>query len=117
MNTERTALYAEIKSLNCQDYIKENYGKNYTNLSTNTLKEAIASYNKFIAGLYPTNKKEDMSENIPEETPKDINISNNQNTEESLCEGTIIYKLFKKLIDILRKKHILLDSELNELTK
>ena len=89
----RKELYAKVKELNLQERIKEQFGENYTRVSNAELAFIIANYNKV-------------------EKPK-------SETEVSIStvakESTIATKSCKcdKLIEVLKKKHILLNSELD----
>lgn len=88
----RQNLYDLIKKYNLQDSIKNKYGRPYTNLPTNTLEFIINEYeSKEKAHLIKTeNKKEERN--------------------EEKCK-----EKFDKLISLLVKKHILLNSEVQEI--
>ena len=77
----RKELYAKVKELNLQEEIKKKYGDNYTRVG-NTKLEAIIAEHKTKA---PT------TEGV-------------KNRCDKGCKGD-------KLIEVLKKKHILLDSE------
>ena len=89
----RKELYAKVKELNLQEEIKKKFGENYTRVSNAELAFIIASYKKV-------------------EKPKN-------ETKVSIStvakEPTIATKSCKwdKLIEVLKKKHILLDSEVD----
>ena len=89
----RKELYAKVKELNLQEKIKEQFGENYTRVSNAELAFIIANYNKV-------------------EKPK-------SETEVSISkvakESTVATKSCKcdKLIEVLKKKHILLNSEVD----
>ena len=89
----RKELYAKVKELNLQEKIKEQFGENYTRVSNAELAFIIASYKKV-------------------EKPKsEIEVSISKVAKES----TVVTESDKcdKLIEVLKKKHILLDSELD----
>ena len=77
----RKELYAKVKELNLQEEIKKKYGDNYTRVG-NTEKEAI----------------------IAKHTGKTqvIGVARGECEKKCKCD---------KLIEVLKKKHILLDSE------
>lgn len=77
----RKELYAKVKELNLQEWIKRKYGDNYTRVSNTELEAIIAKHTTKI----PTGG---------------VNISCGKG-----CRGD-------KLIEVLKKKHILLDSEI-----
>lgn len=95
----RKEAYAEIKNLDLQDLIKEITGKNYTNVSTDELVSIVNDYNS------------------KSSTPVDNNVS----TDTTLATDTTIPKKVVtvivdgsttlRLIEVLRKKNILLESE------
>lgn len=89
----RKELYAKVKELNLQEKIKEQFGENYTRVSNAELAFIIANYNKV-------------------EKPKSetkVSIS------KVAKEPTVATKSCKcdKLIEVLKKKHILLNSEVD----
>ena len=89
----RKELYAKVKELNLQEKIKEQFGENYTRVSNAELALIIDSYNKV-------------------EKPKsETKVSISKVAKES----TIATKSCKcdKLIEVLKKKHILLNSEID----
>lgn len=89
----RKELYAKVKELNLQEKIKEQFGENYTRVSNATLAFIIANYNKV--------------EKPKSETKASISTVAKESTvvtESSKCD---------KLIEVLKKKHILLNSEID----
>ena len=89
----RKELYAKVKELNLQEKIKEQFGENYTRVSNAELAFIIANYNKV-------------------EKPKsETKVS----TSTVAKESTIATKSCKcdKLIEVLKKKHILLNSDVD----
>ena len=89
----RKELYAKVKELNLQEKIKEQFGENYTRVSNEALACIIANYNKVEKPKSET--KESISTVAKESTVV---------TESSKCD---------KLIEVLKKKHILLNSEID----
>ena len=77
----RKELYAKVKELNLQEWIKRKCGDNYTRVSNTELEAIIAKH---------TTKT----------STGGVNISCGKG-----CRGD-------KLIEVLKKKHILLDSEI-----
>ena len=77
----RKELYAKVKELNLQEEIKKKYGDNYTRVDNTKLKAIIAKH----------------TAKTP--TTGGVNGGCNKNCK---CD---------KLIEVLKKKHILLDSE------
>ena len=89
----RKELYAKVKELNLQEKIKEQFGENYTRVSNAELALIIASYKKV-------------------EKPKsETKVSISTVAKKS----TVATKSCKcdKLIEVLKKKHILLNSEID----
>ena len=89
----RKELYAKVKELNLQEKIKEQFGENYTRVSNAELAFIIASYNKV--------------EKPKSETKVSISTVAKKSTvatESDKCD---------KLIEVLKKKHILLNSEID----
>lgn len=80
----RQELYAKIKELNLQKLIKEECGDNFTRVKTEVLNKIIAKF---------TTKK------LSTKNAKNVNC----NCNKDRCT---------KLIEVLKKKHILLDSEI-----
>lgn len=78
----RKELYAKVKKLNLQEEIKNEYGDNYTRVSNTELEAIIAKY----------------TTELP--TTRGVNVSCGKS-----CKGD-------RLIEVLKKKHILLDSEI-----
>lgn len=89
----RKELYAKVKELNLQEKIKEQFGENYTRVSNVELALIITNYKKV-------------------EKPKsETKVSISKVAKES----TVATKSCKcdKLIEVLKKKHILLNSEID----
>ena len=89
----RKELYAKVKELNLQEEIKKKYGENYTRVSNAELAFIIASYKKVEKPKSET--KVSISTVAKESTAA---------TESCKCD---------KLIEVLKKKHILLNSEVD----
>ena len=79
----RKELYAKVKELNLQEWIKREYGDNYTRVSNTKLEAIIAKHT--------------------------AETSTTGGVEDSCGKGCKC----DRLIEILRKKHILLDSEMS----
>lgn len=92
MISNRQNLFSLIKKYNLQSSIKEKYGLPYSNLPTNALAFIITEYEQKekVLSAKIKNKKE-------------------ENNEERYKER------FDKLISLLVKKHILLNSEIQEI--
>ena len=89
----RKELYAKVKELNLQEKIKEQFGENYTRVSNAELAFIIANYNKV------EKPKSETKVSISTVAKKSTVV-----TESSKCD---------KLIEVLKKKHILLNSEID----
>ena len=89
----RKELYAKVKELNLQGKIKEQFGDNYTRVSNAELAFIIANYNKVEK---PNSETKVSISKVAEESTVA--------TESSKCD---------KLIEVLKKKHILLNSEVD----
>ena len=96
MISNRQNLFSLIKKYNLQSSIKDKYGSPYSNLPTNTLAFIITEYEQKekASSVKIENKKEEKNEERNEEMYKDK---------------------FDKLISLLAKKHILLNSEIQEI--
>ena len=89
----RKELYAKVKELNLQEKIKEQFGENYTRVSNAELAFIIANYNK-------VEKPNSETKVSISKVAKESTVA----TESSKCD---------KLIEVLKKKHILLNSEVD----
>lgn len=89
----RKELYAKVKELNLQEKIKEQVGENYTRVDNVKLAYIIAKYEKV------EKPKSETKVSIPTVAKKSTVA-----TESGKCD---------KLIEVLKKKHILLDSEID----
>lgn len=81
----RKELYAKVKELNLQEEIKNKYGDNYTRVGNTELEAFIAKH---------TTKPS----------------SSNKQTAKKVTDSCSKCKC-DKLVEVLKKKHILLDSE------
>ena len=89
----RKELYAKVKELNLQEKIKKQFGENYTRVSNAELAFIIANYNKV-----------EKSKNETKVSISTVAKKSTVVTESSKCD---------KLIEVLKKKHILLNSEID----
>lgn len=85
----RKELYAKVKELNLQEEIKNKYGDNYTRVGNTELEAFIAKHT--------TKPSKSSSPNKSEATKKATD-----SCSKCKCD---------KLTEVLKKKHILLDSE------
>ena len=90
---ERKEAYEQIKKLGLQEECKKQFGKNFTQCKTNELEEIINAELKYVKAEVETiNAITEATTKIEE--PKDS---------------------FNKLLAILRKRHILLESDIKEI--
>lgn len=89
----RKELYAKVKELNLQEKIKEQFGENYTRVSNAELALIIANY-----------KKVEKPKNETKVSISTVAKESTATTESGKCD---------KLIEVLKKKHILLNSEID----
>lgn len=82
----RKKLYAKVKELNLQEKIKKMYGDNYTRVGNVELARVIAEH---------TASKAESKPKVVSKTASD-----------KVCKCD-------KLVEVLKKKHILLDSEVS----
>jgi hypothetical protein len=103
---DRKQLYKEIISRGLEDAVKSTYGKNYTNCSSKDL-EAIINKDKEKVAMYESKMKQNKP--IAECT------CHTGHDEMGASDG--IKKMpLTKLIEVLQKKKILLQSEVNYIT-
>lgn len=87
----RKELYAQITSLNLQDEVKATYGKNYTNCTSAQLAAVVSGATKMLEeAVKSTSSKREES------IPTEVGPSS-----------------FQKLVEVLKRKRILLDSEVD----
>ena len=90
---ERKEAYEQIKKLGLQEECKRQFGKNFTQCKTNELEEIINAELKYVKAEVETDNA--ITEAMTKiEEPKDA---------------------FYKLLAILRKRHILLESDIKEI--
>lgn len=106
---KRSEAYSKVKELGLQKEIEKAYGRNFTQVSTSLLEEAI---NKFLAGTKKEEKKKKEKEGKKEEVTAKVTEPVVTAPSCDSMKGSIESK-FSKLIEILTKKRILLRSELS----
>lgn len=106
---KRSEAYSKVKELGLQKEIEKAYGRNFTQVSTSLLEEAI---NKFLAGTKKEEKKKKEKEEKKEEVAIKVTEPVVTTPSSDSMKGSIESK-FSKLIEILTKKRILLRSELS----
>ena len=106
---KRSEAYSKVKELGLQKEIEKAYGRNFTQVSTSLLEEAI---NKFLAGTKKEEKKKKEKEEKKEEVTAKVTEPVVTAPSCDSMKGSIESK-FSKLIEILTKKRILLRSELS----
>ena len=97
---ERKEAYEQIKKLGLQEKCKAQFGKNFTQCKTNELEYIIDSFNK--------NKVKAVTEVVTEVKPTKVTTKATAKTEEPKDS-------FYKLLAILRKRHILLESDIKNI--
>ena len=106
---KRSEAYSKVKELGLQKEIEKAYGRNFTQVSTSLLEEAI---NKFLAGTKKEEKKKKEKEETKEEVTAKVTKPVVTAPSCDSMKGSIESR-FAKLIEILTKKRILLHSELS----
>lgn len=96
----RKELYATIKEFGLQDIIKETFGVNFTNVSTENLMNVVEAFNKKKA---KTKTSKVAKKPMPEP----------DKASEDCVPLKKIFDAVDKLLVVLKKKHILLKSELD----
>lgn len=97
---ERKEAYEQIKKLGLQEKCKVQFGKNFTQCKTNELEYIINKFNK--------NKVEAVTKVVTEVKPVEATTEFAATTEEPK-------DCFYKLLAILRKRHILLESDIKNI--
>ena len=97
---ERKEAYEQIKKLGLQEKCKVQFGKNFTQCKTNELEYIIDRFNK--------NKVKAVTEVATEVKPTKATTKATAKTEEPKDS-------FYKLLAILRKRHILLESDIKNI--
>ena len=98
---ERKEAYEQIKKLGLQEVCKKMYGKNFTQCKTNEL-EKIINKAKIKAKIKVDNKINYINAVQPTTKTCDINKDTLNNSKRP----------FDKLLNILRDRHILLESDI-----
>ena len=98
---ERKEAYEQIKKLGLQEVCKKMYGKNFTQCKTNELKETINKA-KIKAKIKVDNKINYINAVQPTTKTYDTNKDTLNNSKRP----------FDKLLNILRDRHILLESDI-----
>ena len=94
---ERKEVYEQIKKLGLQEECKKKYGKNFTQCKTNELEVIISA----------AKKKEESKAGTEAKITKAPT-----NTAIKTVESK---NSFNKLLDILKKRHILLESDVKDI--
>ena len=97
---ERKEAYEQIKKLGLQEKCKVQFGKNFTQCKTNELEYIIDKFNK--------NKVKAVTKVATEVKPTKATTKATAKTEEPKDS-------FYKLLAILRKRHILLESDIKNI--
>ena len=104
---DRKEAYEQIKKLGLQEKCKVQFGKNFTQCSTDSLEQLIAK----------TLRKKEAQEKVVKSTgtsKESINTDSNVDT----CSNTCTEKSknpFNKLLKILKERHILLESDVKKI--
>ena len=94
---ERKEAYEQIKKLGLQEECKKQFGKNFTQCKTNELEVIISAA-----------KKKEESKVVTKVKTTEVKTKTATKTVESKDS-------FNKLLDILKKRHILLESDVKEI--
>ena len=97
---ERKEAYEQIKKLGLQEECKRQFGKNFTQCKTNELEYIIDSFNK--------NKVKAVTKVATEVKPVETTTKATAKAEEPKDS-------FYKLLAILRRRHILLESDIKNI--
>ena len=90
---ERKEAYEQIKKLGLQEECKKKFGKNFTQCKTSELEAVIKAFKVGVGAKVKATKAASKA------TTKTENLNNS----------------FNKLLAILRKRHILLESDIKEI--
>lgn len=97
---DRKEAYEQIKKLNLQEECKKKFGKNFTQCKTSELEVIIRVAKVGVGTVKPTKK-----------STRPTNTEN-----ECICgDKKDLISSFKDLIKILKKRHILLESDVKEI--
>lgn len=101
---ERKEAYEQIKKLGLQEVCKKMYGKNFTQCKTNELEKIINKAKARVGVEVKVNNKTNTISVVTKPTIKtcDINKDTLNNSKRP----------FDKLLNILRDRHILLESDI-----
>lgn len=98
---ERKEAYEQIKKLGLQEECKKKFGKNFTQCKTSELEAVIKAFKVRVGTKIKTTKK----------STRPINTKN-----ECECgDKKDLMSSFKDLVKILYQRHILLESDVNEI--
>lgn len=100
---ERKEAYAKIKELNLQEECKKRYGKNFTQCKTDELVHLIQS---FII-------KEKQTNEVIKDTCSSADVE--KSAKKGITKVKSTMDVVYSLIETLRSKHILLDSEVKRI--
>ena len=94
---ERKEAYEQIKKLGLQEECKKQFGKNFTQCKTNELEVIISAAKK------------------KEESKTGTKVKTTEVTTKTATKTVESKDSFYKLLAILRKRHILLESDVKEI--
>ena len=100
---ERKEAYEQIKKLGLQEECKKQFGKNFTQCKTNELEDIINTKKAKIK----TPAKVKVKEEVKAETKIEVD-DNTINIKESK-------RPFDRLLNILKERHILLESDIKKI--
>ena len=93
---ERKEAYEQIKKLGLQEECKKKYGKNFTQCKTNELEVIISAAKK-------------------KESKAGTEVKITEVTTKTTTKTVESKDSFNKLLDILKKRHILLESDVKDI--
>ena len=100
---ERKEAYEQIKKLGLQEECKRKYGKNFTQCKTNELEDIINTKKAKIKAPAKVKAKEEVkAETKIETTETTVNIKESK-------------RPFDRLLNILKERHILLESDVKKI--
>ena len=94
---ERKEAYEQIKKLGLQEECKKQFGKNFTQCKTNELEVIISAAKK------------------KEESKAGTEVKTTEVTTKTATKTVESKDSFNKLLDILKKRHILLESDVKDI--
>ena len=104
---ERKEAYEQIKKLGLQEECKKLFGKNFTQCKTNELEDIINTKKAKIKAPAKVKAKEEVKEEVKAETKIEVD-DNTINIKESK-------RPFDRLLNILKERHILLESDVKKI--